>query len=1603
MSTKGHISTFSQGMDKDTAHQKYSNMKYEHAENLRLMTDDGLTTGAMINIEGTEKLIAIPTLYTLTADVSPGYNGTVSGISFLAPDGSIVWLSNIRVTSDTTIEIEDVTLAAIANSDITIAFVAGLAAGFIIPEGYTARDAGYNVINTMTTDPYIIGSTTLRDSIILFTTDNTTKVGGEGQIWKIDYDDSTLDATTELIFAGALNMSTQHLVEAVGRYETKEIQRLYWTDNFNAVRSVNAVDPNRFNTTVNLLALNAEVTVIPGRFTNIGEKGSGNLDIGTYQVSYRLQTRGGITTVLSPWSVPISVNASDESVEQWSYQRGDHTLGSSTANKTLTFEIDEFPEGYDYVEIFLLKRGVSEGILYKVDTATLASTNKFDYKITGSEGEFEEIFSDDIENFNIVFDTAKTLTIKDNRLLLGNITEVSQVIDYDASAPRFKENGVSHANQIDGINPYNRDSTRNPSVFSQYKLKEGTKELGGKGANVSYTFTTRDIELDNVGYDTPTFPLYDAAKNTSSITINNIDYNTSSGSQLWNNYRNPYLEHLITGYQRSEVYRFGILFYDLYSRPMDVKWIGDIRMPEMYDSDVNSERDLTAIPKGETAAASGDAAGYATTKMKNNTLYGKVLGLNFKVDISDVEDKVSGFSIVRAPRPNKDKTILGQGVLGDVVRLKNGGIEGNINPYTVVTDTSFGDAYEEDDIGKYTDWLEDESVLVSAERLQTIDANRLAGVAIYDRVATFDSPQLLNGFGNPSLYGNIIGGEAQGLIGEFGNLDLRPCYGYYGGTNREVSTYNAQQDGVAGEDPKIARHYSSKFKWMATQYISTYMIKSYKQSLFKNPVDNSIKVDGAIRMNYHNDNFLLDSYTRTEKLNTPGESFNFYSIDVNSRNNNNSNNILLGLSKQFGELYDEAYPSSTGIKYYNSTNINHLNTLGANRRLVANLYRDHEGQYGGATKLDIERTTYISTGHYQKVEKGTSSYDAEVYGGDTFINLINRTNTYAGERVNAKEKGAVTNARLLSTSTRYQAGTFYAIESTVNMDMIYEKNFADYTTKEERINRAENETYNIYPKVNDKSLLEIYPYGASVDYKYDFLIDNTYKARLDRDLSSFQAEDYSKSFFSLDSNQIISTEFDNRIIASGAKINGETSDAWTVFKLNDSMDVDGHYGPINKLEVLNNNVIFFQDRGFGVVAVNPRSVITDAGGAQLELGTGDVLHDFDYVSTELGCKHQKAIQKSREAIYFFDANSRKFYRFRGKNEPLSDMKGMSAYFYNTFKGDILSNDNILSGPGFTTGYDPRYNEVLFTYRDGTFNEGSEFKALGEASSTSPSDDVIITLDNTGFASSASAALISLMFDSNSAVGISRTTNYISFDGGTTYTEIFNATKISNFSFSVPVSEMPSDYLPISLGGPLSYEVLIKSKSDTLLISEHKTLAYSEAIDAFAGFYSFTPDHYIMDGARLFSPNPGANKELWVHNQGTRCSFYGADPAPSILRMIVNPQGGNPKIFNNVEYLAQLRDTDGVDILDETFNNFKISNEYQESEKELIVYGNDLLNTDQMHARRRMRNWRMQIPRAGTEKARIRNPYSTMEFTYNNNADKKLTLNDIITYYTDVPM
>lgn len=174
-----------------------------------------------------------------------------------------------------------------------------------------------------------------------------------------------------------------------------------------------------------------------------------------------------------------------------------------------------------------------------------------------------------------------------------------------------------------------------------------------------------------------------------------------------------------------------------------------------------------------------------------------------------------------------------------------------------------------------------------------------------------------------------------------------------------------------------------------------------------------------------------------------------------------------------------------------------------------------------------------------------------------------------------------------------------------------------------------------------------------------------------------------------------------------------------------------------------------------------------------------------------------------------------------------------------------------------------------------------------------------------------------------------------------------------------------------------------------------TISYNEVIDAFESFYSFTPKLYLQYGRRLMSVNPNASNEAYTHNEGNFCTFYNGSPTVSKLITFLGDNGNITKIFNNLQFLSEAYDTNNLDIYTDTITKFRVRNEYQDTG--LITL------TNNTNIKRRMRTWRLDIPRNSGGSDRIRNPWAELTVEYQNAANKRFILHELGYNYIPAPM
>ena len=367
----------------------------------------------------------------------------------------------------------------------------------------------------------------------------------------------------------------------------------------------------------------------------------GNLKVGKICHAYQFYNKNGAETIFSPVTQLINIVNSSETVsDSFDYKGSDSKeVSKKSVSLTITNNTDSFNRcrivalEYSQLDVLPLIRIVGE---YEIgDNETL----------TVSDGG-QSIGNLALEEFRFINNDLipKTLEIKDNRMLVGNLKyKYFSVPDsYDTRAFRFKNStGVYTCEVLDGVssftvasnmgnlpplnhecfNPFNDLDNDSNSAY-QYKYNPDTGTLGGKGKYISYEFDYKEIILDKT-------------------TIVN-DYQggyprmISKVNSPFENYCNPATP---VGYQPGEIYRFGIVFFDKKGRPAFTKWIGDIRFPDINDYQ------------------------FVSTASTSDPTKAKILGIKFTVNTTPIADLISGYQIVRAKREFQDSTVLSQGLL----------------------------------------------------------------------------------------------------------------------------------------------------------------------------------------------------------------------------------------------------------------------------------------------------------------------------------------------------------------------------------------------------------------------------------------------------------------------------------------------------------------------------------------------------------------------------------------------------------------------------------------------------------------------------------------------------------------------------------------------------------------------------------------------------------------------------------------------------------------------------------------------------------------------------------------------------------------------------
>ncbi len=316
-------------------------------------------------------------------------------------------------------------------------------------------------------------------------------------------------------------------------------------------------------------------------------------------------------------------------------------------------------------------------------------------------------------------------------------------------------------------------------------------------------------------------------------------------------------------------------------------------------------------------------------------------------------------------------------------------------------------------------------------------------------------------------------------------------------------------------------------------------------------------------------------------------------------------------------------------------------------------YRRHifEAQYGGPYYASRAANEYIGASTVYTVPSNRVPKNAYATQGDTFIGYMDHT------------------ALHYNTDASSIFFTFlFPVESSINVDLRHDDCFT-------RI-YAGGDNYRYMDELGNPD----YDFSEMYLYNTVYSQENNNKVYFPQPFNEDPAE---------------TKEFNTRILVSEKKFNAEESDSWLTFLTNNFIDVDANHGELNNIMDYNNNLLFWQPRGFGMTDVDPRSLITDSNPGALVLGTGAVLSRFDYLSTMIGNSDDFGITLTPRGIYWYDSINNILVKYDGKTiDRLSKTKGLQSYM-NDNKYDTM-----------VSVYHPKYDEVLFSFSDGTGSDST---------------------------------------------------------------------------------------------------------------------------------------------------------------------------------------------------------------------------------------------------------------------------------------------------------
>lgn len=1155
-----------------------------------------------------------------------------------------------------------------------------------------------NIDSSVPTGETIVHTKTVRDYGIVFTVNSS----NNNNVYRFDFSESKLyPQVTKIINNVNLGISKSSngvwAITSVCRWEDVNNVKIYWADGKNQIKMI-YVDPDHdsYNSTLT----SDDIYIVPKchlpqlEFQGFG---SGSLKSGMIQYCYQLFNAYGPETSISPLSKLIHLTRTNLSSSSSDVSGSAKETNSTRSVKLKATLSDNRFERAKIISIYYPSN----------DTTTIPTISIIDdIEVTNNQLIYEDVgghFISEmtIDEFNALVSypmIPEAIESKDNMLFAGNITEDTWDIpeSYDTRAYRADSSGTVLLTSITGqddikFNISNIESTnvpKNHDCVCPYNLDFNSDYMygktgdvlvyGGNGINIDYEIVVTDLiededessvdgasenwKLNVNSIDNSNFYIYRISTSTSGNRASIDNINIVSNNVI-PNYSNAEVDSKLKGYQRSEVYRFGIVFYNDTMQPSPVHWIADIRMPKALDKNCQ-------LFDRNTSFTSPDISKIGVALVTHP------MGIRFKV--KNIPTGVKGFEIVRCERTVSDRTVLMQGIVSEVIQHKDESNTLVALPYlsystlhgvvSVTSEYSYGWQFSDYKATGHYMFISPE-ICFNQDNAQDI-LDRATSISQVCRLHSLINPSIGDGSFPNSDTANYEGTLQKPLanaasvkydgknIQSVTNLDYNKNNGWAYST---ANVFIMDKDDAGSAEAKTIRN---AIRMDGGDFYGATLAKYYESSDISGNF-NSVEIIHA-KVAHNNEPFdVQDDRWKTLGVNIGDKTFYNWMFDAfDTEVTEDANNLrkmgphgpcaILNVPDMENTIRPIGYAPETAPS-----------PKDANAVVLCNIMQAAT-PYGGYSYATRQNSTYISTGSFVSVDGG-NQYIKCVFGGDVYIGIMDYANgmflfsidDYEAQRTN-----------------RIYNGAYFPCETTVNLSLRASSSSTGKTT-------LSNGYSNHFAQTDVSTIGDVYSQSEPL-YAYN---------------DAYSSDGNVKKFVASGIYDVQNRTVDSRVMNSQAKTDNEIIDSWSKFKVANYIDVDNRYGSINHLYNFNNKLYFWQTDAFGVLSVNERSLIQDNNIGQLTLGTGGILTRFDYITTANGLKsnQQRAVNNSESTLYWYDSLRNEICAFGSSMYAVSKLKGVQSYLND--KNVDFVNDPV-------TEYDKKYNEVLFTLEGKTltFNE-----------------------------------------------------------------------------------------------------------------------------------------------------------------------------------------------------------------------------------------------------------------------------------------------------------